>query len=164
MISRHTTAGFTRGFCPRRGLRELSPLSVLKCWDLNRLRYKYPQIWPNIFREILDKSSKYLQKFSKYLQIFLNISKFPENSDGAYLFPSPNAANGCLGTVLIFFSAQSVFLTAELKTCSETLHVMTWCVVFFNKNLQLHLHLKPSLVIVLSLFLIFGQIWASLFL
>ena len=36
MISSHTTAGFTRAFCPRRGLRELSPLSVLKCWDLNR--------------------------------------------------------------------------------------------------------------------------------
>ena len=78
MICSHTTAGFTRGFCPRRGLRELSPLSVLKCWDLNRLRYKYPQIWPNIFREILDKSSKYLQKFSKYLQKFSKYLKISQ--------------------------------------------------------------------------------------
>ena len=30
------------------------------------------------------------------------------------------------------------------KTCNETPHVMTWCDVFFNKNLQLHFHLKPS--------------------
>ena len=35
VISSHTTAGFTRAFCPSRGLRELSPLSVLKCWDIN---------------------------------------------------------------------------------------------------------------------------------
>ena len=35
VTSSHITAGFTRGFCSRRGLRELSPLSVPKCWDIN---------------------------------------------------------------------------------------------------------------------------------
>ena len=44
------------------------------------------------------------------------------------------------GTVLIFFSAHSLVLIVShgvfncIKTCKETLHVLTRCVVFFNKG------------------------------
>ena len=55
------------------------------------------------------------------------------------------------------FSANSVFSNCR-KTGNEAPHVMALCVVFFNKDLQLHLPPKPGASIVLSFFLIFGQI------
>ena len=39
-LVQHTTAGFTWGFCPRRGLRDVSLLSVLKCCMGSKCRSK----------------------------------------------------------------------------------------------------------------------------
>ena len=49
------------------------------------------------------------------------------NSQHCWVLLANNVASVCMG----------------LKT-GEMPYVMTWCVVFFNKNLQLHFHLKPS--------------------
>ena len=52
----------------------------------------------------------------------------------------------------------SLGVSNRRKTCKETLHVMTWCVVFFSKNFQLHLNLKPSL----NCSLLVLNFWANL--
>ena len=49
--------------------------------------------------------------------------------------------NTC-GTVLIFLSAHSVFLTAENLQGNATYNDVMCC-VFQKKNFQLHLNLKP---------------------
>ena len=48
------------------------------------------------------------------------------------------------------------------KTCKETLHVITWCVVFFNKTFS-YIWIWSQASIVLSFFLIFGQTWTPFF-